>query len=71
MAGMRQNSKDVAEVLSKYPPGSRLRCVRNDKTYQMGVKSGASGFWLLCEQDSKKGVVSAADIMVNFVRCEG
>ena len=56
----------VAAVARSRTPGMRLRHRLNGKTYQMGVKHGLSGFWMLCEQDGKKGVVDARIILDDF-----
>jgi hypothetical protein len=53
-------------VRCNFPPGTRLCCKTNSKTYQIGTKYGVSGYWMLDEQSAKRGVVSAATIMDHF-----
>jgi len=63
---LRNIHTDVAEVAKRYPAGSRLLCPKNGKTYQIGTKNGQSHYWMLCEQDSQRGLVEASLIMRDF-----
>jgi hypothetical protein len=56
----------VNYVRCNFPPGTRLRCKNNGKTYQIGTTYGMSGYWMLDEAAAKRGVVSAATIMDHF-----
>jgi hypothetical protein len=72
---MSRASKDRAEAVSqveeKFKAGDRLMCRRNGKTYQMGTKQGHDGFWMLCEDDSQRGVVDARVILREFTKMVG
>lgn len=59
-------SEAVSYVRCNFPPGTRLKCATNGKMYQIGTKYGMSGYWMLDESASKRGVVSAATIMDHF-----
>jgi hypothetical protein len=60
----------IAEVAEKFKEGDRLFCRRNGKTYQMGLKAGVDGYWMLCEDDSQKGKVEARILLREFTKME-
>lgn len=63
---LRNRPKEVADVAKMFPAGTRLLCKKNGKTYQIGTQHGRSDFWMLCEQDSQRGLVGAMTIMREF-----
>jgi hypothetical protein len=69
---MSKASKDRVEameqVAEKFMEGDRLMCRKNGKTYQMGVKANRDSYWMLCEDDAKKGTVEARVILREFTK---
>lgn len=66
---VRKQRDDVAEVSKVFPPGTRLRCTSNGKTYQIGTQTG-SRFWTMCENDAQRGTVEAHVILRHFQKLD-